>query len=265
MTPTPTPAPYFGFFGGNTDPLLELLFSVVRGLLILVVAVVAARLIKRWLVRLLSRGRVNLNIAVLVGNVLQVLVVAVGAVLVAGLFGISWTALLTVLGAAGLALSLSMQDLLKNVIAGIYILLEQPFRIGDRITVQEATGEVRGIGLRTTILRTDEGLQMIVPNSVVLNEIVTNRSVSDLQRQIITLDLPKAGLTDATGQITTALKEFPTVAASPAPVVALEGVNNGVTKLRVEFWVPAGHRVSLTPQIVEALQACFPEANVTVG
>lgn len=264
MTPTPTAAPYFGLFGGNPDPLLELLLSLMRALVILVVALVLANFVKRWLVRLLSRSRLSLNIAVLLGNVLQVMVIVLGVLPVLRAFGIDWPALLTVLGAAGLALSLSMQDILKNVIAGIYILLEQPFKIGDRISVKEATGVVRGIELRTTIVSTDDGLQMVVPNSTVLNEIVTNRSASDLQRQVIVLRMPKGSLTEISNQISATLKTFPAIAPSPAPVVALEGVHRGVAKIRVEYWVPDGTNIATVPQVVEALQSSFPDANVTV-
>ncbi|HYP19873.1 MAG TPA: mechanosensitive ion channel domain-containing protein, partial [Chloroflexia bacterium] len=153
----------------------------------------------------------------------------------------------------------------KNVVAGIYILLEHPFKIGDRISVKDATGVVRSIELRTTILSTDDGLQMVVPNNVVLNEIVTNRSVSNLHRQVIVIQVPNASLTDTSTQISTALRDFADIAASPAPVVALESVTDGNASLRIEYWVPWGTQMALTPQVVEALQARFPNANVTVA
>lgn len=264
-TPTPTTVPYFGFFGDSPDPLVNLFFDLARALVILIVALFVARLVKRWVVHLFARSRVSLNIAVLVGNVLQTLIVVVGVMPFALVFGIDWPALLTVLGAVGLGLSLAMQDLLKNVIAGIYILLEHPFEIGDRISVKEATGVVRSIELRTTILSTDEGLQVVVPNNVVLNEIVTNRSVSNLQKQVIVVQVPNASLTNTSAQISSTLRDFTDIAPSPAPVVALEGVIDGTAKLRVEYWVPFGTHLDLTPRVVEALQARFPSANVTVS
>ncbi|MDQ6693364.1 MAG: mechanosensitive ion channel family protein [Chloroflexota bacterium] len=265
MSPTVTPIPYFGLFGGSPDPLVQLLLNVIRGLGVLVIALILARYSKRWTVLLFTRSRVNLNLATLLGNIAQVAVVVIGVVLMLPFFGVEPGTLWTLLGVGGLALSLSMQDLLKNVIAGIYILLEQPFRIGDRISVKEVTGVVQGIELRTTILRTDENLQVVAPNSMVLNEIVTNRSASDLQRQILTLRVPNVDITDTGQAITEVLKGFDQVAGSPTPVVALESVQSGVARLRVEFWVPSGMRVSLTPHIVEALQTRFPSANVVVA
>jgi small conductance mechanosensitive channel len=263
-TPEPTAVPYLGFFGGGPDPLVNVLFDLARALVILLVALFLARLVKRWVVHLFARSRISLNIAVLVGNILQTLVVALGLLPLAGVLGVDWTALVTVLGAVGLGLSLAMQDLLKNVVAGIYILLEHPFKIGDRISVKDATGVVRSIELRTTILSADDGLQMVVPNNVVLNEIVTNRSVSNLHRQVIVIQVPNASLTNTSTQVSIALKDFADIAASPTPIVALESVTDGNARLRIEYWVPLGMQVGLTPQVVEALQARFPHANVTV-
>ncbi|MDQ3704908.1 MAG: mechanosensitive ion channel family protein [Chloroflexota bacterium] len=263
-TPGPTAVPYFGFFGGSPDPLVNLLFDLGRALVVLLIALFVARLVKRWVVHLFARSRISLNIAVLVGNILQALVIVLGLTPFAAVFGLDWAAVVAVLGAVGLGLSLAMQDLLKNVVAGIYILLEHPFKIGDRISVKDATGVVRSIELRTTILSTDEGLQMVVPNNVVLNEIVTNRSASNLQRQVIVIEVPNASLTNTTAQVNAALRDFADIVASPAPVVALEGVTDGTARMRVEFWVPAGTHLDLTSRVVEALQARFPNANVAV-
>ena len=60
-------------------------------------------------------------------------IVVFSAILILPTFGVDWTALLTLVGTAGLAISLAAQDLLRNFIAGIYILIEQPFKIGDKI------------------------------------------------------------------------------------------------------------------------------------
>ena len=246
------------------DPIIQVLLSIIRGLAVLVAALILARFVKRWTIRAASKGRVNLNVATLLGNLARVAVVVVGIVTVLPSFGVDWPGLLTVLGAAGLALSLSMQDLLKNVVAGIYLLIEQPFKIGDRISVKDVTGLVQGIELRTTILTTDESLQVVVPNSLVLNEIVTNRSVSNLQRQILHVRVPNSEISSINQEIGDALKENSDVASTPSPVVALERVMDGVARLRVEYWVPGPKRVATATQVAELIQRRFPEANISV-
>ena len=240
------------------------MLNVIRGLVVLLVTLVVARYSKRWVVRLLVGGRVSLNTATLLGNLAQIAVVAVGIVLMLPSFGVDWTGLLTIIGAAGLAISLSLQDVLKNVVAGIYILLEQPFRIGDRITVKEATGTVQGIELRTTILMTDDQLQVVVPNNVIMTEVLTNRSASNLQRQTIILSTRTGNLAETSRAITDVLRGFENVASSPAAVIALQEVKDEGTRLRVQFWAPTAERITVTTQVAEALQARFPDAGVTV-
>jgi small conductance mechanosensitive channel len=265
ITPTPVAGAtsISGFFKSD-DPIIIILLTIIWALVILLIALLVARYTRVWLVRLLARSRISLNIATLMGNLANATVVAVGIIIALSILGVGWTTLLTVLGTVGLALSLSMQDVLKNVIAGIYILLEQPFKIGDRITVKDVTGNVQGIELRTTILRTDDGLQVVVPNNVVFTEILTNRSVTDHQRAVLRLQLRRGSITGISEQINEILKDNPDVAASPTPVIALEGIQDGIAELRIEFWVPTAHKVTLTAQAVEAIRARFPDADVTV-
>ncbi len=247
------------------DPVIQVLLNIIRGLTVFVVALIVARYGRRWLIRFLTRSRMSLNLATLLGNLMQVAVVVIGVVLMLPSFGVDWTGLLTLLGAVGLAISLSMQDILKNVFAGIYILLEQPFHIGDRISVKEVTGKVQSIELRTTILWTDDNLQVVVPNAVIFTEILTNRSVSNLQRQIILLNIKQGNLSEISQEIDRALSRFEQIASAPAPVTALEEVKDGVARLRVQFWTLADERMGVTAQVVESLQAQFAnDASVII-
>ncbi len=265
MTPTPTPfiQTYLQIFS-SSDPVVQGLLSAVRGLAILVLALVLARYAKHLVVRLLTRSRVSLNLATLLGNLAQVGVVTVGVISALPSFGVDWASLLTLLGAIGLAVSLSMQDLLKNVIAGIYILIEQPFRIGDRITVKEATGQVQGIELRTTILWTDDNTQIVVPNAVIFTEILVNRSASELQRQTIVVGLKESNLSDISQEISRIVKSFEEVSSAPAPQIAIEEVKDGITRLRVQFWIRSAAKLPVTAQVVEALKAHFSDAFISV-
>jgi len=90
--------------------------------------------------------------------------------------GVHIAALATVVGALGLALSLSLQDTAKNLVAGLYLLAEHPFHVGDQITVRTFTGRVEIIDMRTTTLRTEDGQQVIVPNTIIMSEVIVKQS-----------------------------------------------------------------------------------------
>ena len=100
----------------------------------------------------------------------------VGAVALT-IFGVDLTAVAAGFGIATLAFTLAMQDVLRNFIAGVYLLLERPFRIGQRIKVKEFEGAVQSVSVRVTILKCDDGAQVMVPNAILFSEAIVNHGV----------------------------------------------------------------------------------------
>ena len=116
------------------------------------------------------------NLRLLIGRIVYLAVLGLGAITILDTLGVPLSALVTALGVAGLGVSLALQDILKNFCAGVYLLFERPFRIGDQITVRDYRGRVVDVGIRTTSLRTEEDVQVMIPNAIVLAEVVVNRS-----------------------------------------------------------------------------------------
>jgi small-conductance mechanosensitive channel len=108
----------------------------------------------------------------------------------------------------GTAFSLAVQDILKNFFSGVYLLLERPFRVGDTIRVKDQQGVVENIGVRTTMLRTAENVEVLVPNVMVFTEVVTNHS-----QALPPPPAPEPGALD--GQAAAA-RERPAAAAPPS-------------------------------------------------
>jgi small conductance mechanosensitive channel len=130
-----------------------------------------ARLLVSWFVR-----RVEPQAARFARRATFIGVLLGAGLLALGVAGVHVAALATLLGALGLAISLSLQDVAKNIVAGLYLLMERPFESGDQVTVQSFSGQVEGIDLRTTTLTAEDGRQVIVPNTVVLSQIVLKQS-----------------------------------------------------------------------------------------
>jgi len=83
--------------------------------------------------------------------------------------------LATLIGAFGLAISLALHDTARNFVAGLYLLIERPLRMGDQIIIRSFTGRVELIGLRTTTLRAEDDEQIMMPNIMIMSEIVTKK------------------------------------------------------------------------------------------
>jgi small-conductance mechanosensitive channel len=147
-----------------------------QALLTVLVTWIVLRLVLNWTGRAMRRARVDTSTQILVRRALGVVIIVLGALFVLGTLGAPPASLVTVLGAVGLAFSLATQDILKNFFSGVYLLLERPFRVGDKIRIKEQEGLVENIGVRTTTLRTLENAQVLVPNALIFAEIVANRS-----------------------------------------------------------------------------------------
>jgi small-conductance mechanosensitive channel len=116
------------------------------------------------------------------------MVVLVGLMVILDHIGFNISALLTAIGIGGLALSLAAQDTIANMISGVILLIDQPFRTGDRIEIQELNtwGDVVSIGLRSTRIRTLDNRLVIVPNSSISNNQVVNYTFPDPRYRIQT-------------------------------------------------------------------------------
>ena len=228
-----------------------------------IVIVVAATFVSRWLRRrarhALAATDINPNVTTLAVNAVGIGVYVLAATVVLGVLGANWTALLAVLGAGTLAISLALQDVLKNFVAGVYLLLERPFTIGDRVRIRDIDGTVESIDIRTTVLRNLRDERVLVPNATVFAEILTNRSGYNLARTTVTL----------TG-VTTPLDQLP--AAVRGAVAGLDGLRDGAPRTTVtgaggdgtSLTVSVSHdaKTDLTSDLIARLRQRFPEATV---
>lgn len=120
---------------------------------------------------------------VLVGRVLRFFLLSIALIVILENIGVNVAALLAALGLGGLALSLAAQDTLTNMISGSIILMDQPFRVGDRIEIQglDTWGDVTEIGLRSTRIHTLDNRMVIIPNASISTTQVVNYTYPDPQ------------------------------------------------------------------------------------
>lgn len=146
---------------------VALLPNLILASAIFIVFAIAARIGKSLIERLGERRKMRQNAALLLGKLVQVLVVILGFLIAVSIVAPSFTAsdLIKTLGIGGVAIGFAFQNILQNFLAGILLLLHEPFRIGDEITVTGFTGIVDTIQTRATIIHTKEGNRVVIPNA----------------------------------------------------------------------------------------------------
>ena len=143
-------------------------------LIVVIVMFIGRRLQRSWRSGRLARTT-NVNLGILIGRLSYLTALGLGIIWIAYIFNVQLSGFLTFLGALSLAITFAIQDVLKNLVAGLYLLWERPFLIGDSIKVKEVSGTVEDIQVRTTVLRAENGQLIVVPNGVLFTEIVINR------------------------------------------------------------------------------------------
>ena len=233
-------------------------------LVVAAVALLVARGVRGLTMRSLARNRAQANVTVLLGNLAQLTVITIGVLLILAIYtqgAFGW--ILTSFSVVGIVIGLSLQDILKNFFAGIWVLVERPFRIGDSIEVTGYSGTVEEISFRTTQLRTDDGREVIVPNGTFMTSAVVNLTRFPTRRASAWLALPADDKAVTAEEIRAALIKAEGVSPEPPPSIELRSVADGKAQYLVTFW--AANRDSALGQALRALRARFPQGEVHIG
>jgi small conductance mechanosensitive channel len=219
---------------GLVGPFVEHLISAIA---IFIVIYFLGRLTRVVVLWAMGRGKADRQVMTLVRNLITVTTYVVAVITALVVYGVNVAVILTAAGIGTVAVGLAFQDLLRNVLAGIWLLLEQPFRLGDVITVLDQTGAVQNITLRTTTLRTGVGELAILPNLTVFTGIVINSSHYDTRRLSVSVRLPVgADIADVVRRARDAVERVPGIDEKPA--MLFEPILEGEAPLlKCSFWV----------------------------
>lgn len=177
------------------DPLLEKLSGwaeqivlMLPNFLLAVLAVVffgvLSRFVRKGVVRLFTRITDNQPIANVLGSISRVAVVALGLLVALNVLHLekTVTSLLAGVGVLGLALGFAFQDTAANFVSGLYMAIRRPIDVGDIIEVAGQLGTVERIELRSTVLKTLDGLSVFIPNKEIFQGVVVNYTRTDERR-----------------------------------------------------------------------------------
>src|SRR6267143_4350300 len=234
----------------------------VEGILLFLLSVVVASVVRGTIRNQLKRPHIDQQVALLVSRIAYLTVVLLGVIAFFTRWFGSPALVFGGFGFLALAFSLAFQDILKNFIAGMFMLLERPFRLGDEFTVDNHTGIVENIEMRATTLRTSDGEQVITPNSLVYTGTIINRTRYPTRLFTLTAKVPEGVALDGLAErLREELKNRPDISKDPAPHVGLQpGVDGGLT-LEVRYWLdyrkndPLATQADIGQQVYRAIHS----------
>ncbi|HAE82983.1 MAG TPA: hypothetical protein DCK85_06305 [Ktedonobacter sp.] len=239
------------------------LFAIILG-------VGVGRTMMRVIIHALNNNRIDINLRILIGRIFFIIVMIIDAFWVFTIWGLAIDFPVTIIGALTVTFTIAFQDILKDLVAGFYILMERPFHIGDSITIGNAayaplhTGVVENIELRATKLRITSGEQVTVPNALVFGGIVINNSFYNERRATISITLPIAEFVkeEIFAQINKTLEECDMVADTPEPTVVVSSYTGQQVILMVRFWIKSEKFASIS-EVMYTLRTALPAADLS--
>lgn len=268
ITDLPDWLPFRDAVAGLPDAAVQVVaFALVALLVAGAGAFVVAPLVRLVAGRLGAHDRLTQFLSNLTTVVSVVAGLPVGLV-VAG-FDLASGALVALLLIAMLGLALTADDLVRDVVGGFFLLISRPFSRGDWITVDDVEGRVERVDVRTTKVRTFDNETVTVPNGVLNEQPVTNRSAQDELRQSFRFGVAyEQDLSTAMEAVLLAAREVKGIADEPVPEVRAVDLEPSWVTLRATIWMDDPTRleyIDTRSQFIRAVRAALMENDIDIN
>jgi small conductance mechanosensitive channel len=245
-----------------------LLPQLVLGIVVFVIFVLLAFAV-RWLVERFSRRyQYARNLGLVLGRLAQAVVLAFGLLVAATVVAPSFhtSDLIKVLGIGGIAVGFAFRDILQNFLAGIILLLHEPFRLGDQIKIDEFEGTVEAIESRATIIKTYDARRVVIPNAEVFTKSVTVNTAYEKRRSEHVVGIGYGDDIEAAKRvILDAVRGVEGVLDEPAPDALVTELADFSVQILVRYWVsPPSHTnmLHVRDQVISAIKRILNEAGI---
>ena len=249
--------------------------SVLRAVVVFLICLIAIRLLMKVINLALDKSRhIDSTLKSFLRTALRIALWALAVVVIAETLGIPTASLVTVLGIAGLALSLSIQNIMANIFSGITLLITRPFNVGDYITVGEQGGTVRSVGLFYTVIVTYSNQVISLPNADVTSSPITNMgklpmTATRVDPALRRIDLRySASYDDSTESVRTAILDAAAgdarILQDPKPAVFVSNYGESAIEYTLWIWCKAEDYWGVYYGMNERVRDSFGKFGVTM-
>ena len=245
--------------------LVPSLLNVAIAIGILVVGWALTKLIVKGIKRYLTKARTDellVRFATTVAHVTLLLLVIIAAL---SSLGINTTSLVALLGAAGLAVGLALQDSLKNFASGVMLIFQRPFTTGDYVEAAGATGLVEEVSLFTSTLNTPDNRKVIVPNGEIYSGVITNYSAYATRRVDMVFGIAyEDDIRKARHIIQDLLEADERVLKQPEPIISVGELADSSVNFFVQPWVKTEDYLGVKYDVTEKIKMEFDANGISI-
>lgn len=227
------------------------------------------RFIANWIVRFtrrhMERRKLDALIVNFISNILNWALLLIVITIALSQLGVDTTAMIALLGAAGIAVGLALQDSMKNFASGVLLIIFRPFATGHFVDAAGTSGVVESITLFTSTLVTPDNREVIVPNSAIYTDNITNFSARPLRRVDMVFGVSYA---DDLRQVRELLEQIvaadPRILADPAPAIVVGELADSSVNFFVQPWVNNADYWDVKWAITEQVKLAFDKHGITI-
>lgn len=238
--------------------------NILPALLIIIGGIILIRVVMKLIGKLLEKAKLDKIASNLIKTVIRVVLYILLALMVADKIGIDVTGVVALASVLTLAVSLSVQNALTNVIGGFTLLYTKPFVAGDFVEVAGQSGTVQSIGLAYTCLTTGDNKKVSIPNSSVVSAEIVNYTTTGTRRVDIAVsasyDAPVDGVLEALREA----GKLPTALETPAPFAAVKNYGDSAIEYILQVWCKSEDYWTTLFEGNKRIKEVFDEKGITM-
>lgn len=247
------------------DILIDYSPRILSAFLILFIGLYAIRLINRLVRRLMRKEHMDPTLSVFLADILLWAMRVLLFISFISKLGVESSSFVAILGAAGLAIGLSLQGSLSNFAGGMLIILFKPFRVGDYIEAQNVSGTVVEIQIFVTKLLNGNNQTIFVPNGSLSNGTIVNFSLEQNRKADIRIAVSyDTNLQVAKNIIMEVLTSNPKVLTDPSPAVVVNALTDNSIELAVRPWAKTSEFWDMHSQTLENIKLAFDQSSIVI-
>lgn len=231
--------------------------------IVIIVTVILAGFIKRVVGYRLARRQMHQEVLILTERTVYVGLIILGIIIAFRIVNID---LATLFGFIGLGVGLALKDLLSNFIAGVMILTQKKFKIGDYVRVETEIGKIVEIDSRTTQIKTFDGTNLIIPNSKMLSASIENYTANTFRRISFTVGVHyNTPLADCIKLIQVSVKKHEQIVPNPPVQVWVAEFADSAINLDIKFWIESTQpKFLVRSEVMQQLKLDFDAAGIEI-
>jgi len=243
---------------------LDFAINLATAIIIFVVGRIFVRLLTRGMRKVMEQRDVDKTLVSFVSNLVGMVLLIFVIIAAVNALGVQTTSFIAILGAAGLAIGLALQGSLSNFASGVLIVLFRPYKVGDWIEAAGISGSVEEVQILTTVLKTGDNKQVIVPNGQIMDSIITNYSANDRRRVDMTVGV---SYEDNLDKVRKTLEELVSaddrILDDPACTIAVSELADSSVNFVLRPWTATADYWGVKFDLTEAIKKRFDEEGIS--